>query len=791
MVKKTEKTINLIKYLSSNLDLLALDLESFLAEFLDLLLESFEFTGAYLVSNNSEDFFYPKSNITDLSQDPRAQTFNIASWGQLYIIGEISNPESIEEIAATLSLFFANIELNRRMSVTNELSAVLRKVFKPELAMEKIYTALKDYAQITDIYFFKKIISLEDDDLNKGYSLLFHQGTHEIDLDKSKILNLTELQKHDYITNRNEHIDTFISKVRGREWGQMIVVRKQPWTAESREILEICAEQLATIFNQHELHSESLTTAQREFLLNQITTKIRESLVVDKIINTAVLEVAQVMGAESCGILVLNRKIKGSLGHATWSIEEKYNSSMTQSLYAVLGTELQPSLVNPSICISNTKSSDEYKELFPRDLEIKSYLSCGLFEDSSKELVGIIAVSFFEQQRSWSYDEKLLLEGVAKQLEIALMQASIYQESQQTKRQMALLHKLSSDIRDSLDVSIVLGQIARGIGEVLGLSRCFVRRFNFNDKNQVILKTEEEYCSTGFQPTSDLIFGFEKEWITDLASQGENLDSFAMLNIPSIKEKFSENNPGLFKIADLIQLKSYLSIPLIARGKILGTINVHQCDRERIFLVEEIEFIFRVGSEAAIALEHAALFDTINKLNKTDPDTGLYNKKHFKELATEEIARCKEEGKNVSFMMIDIDYLKDINDDREHGGHDAGDEAIQILAQVLAKTVRQTPVDEVQKRVSDLVGRFGGDEFMIFLPNTHIDDAVKVAQRIANNLKRCKHSTWPKDLTCSIGVSGTPNDAHDYDIMKSQADKALYISKLQGRNRISSSLQIS
>ena len=233
-----------------------------------------------------------------------------------------------------------------------------------------------------------------------------------------------------------------------------------------------------------------------------------------------------------------------------------------------------------------------------------------------------------------------------------------------------------------------------------------------------------------------------------------------------------------------------MAIPLIARGKILGTINVHQCDRERYFLPEEIEFMFRVGSEAAIAIEHAALFEKINAFNKTDPDTGLYNKRYFREIAAKEIALSKEEGKDISFLMVDVDYLKDINDDRTFGGHEAGDEAIQILAKVLTNTVRQTPVDEVQKRIADVVGRFGGDEFMVLLPNTNIDNAIKVAERISKNLKKTKHSTWPKPLSCSIGVAGTPKDPYDYEDLKILADKALYISKYKGRNTISSTLEL-
>lgn len=658
----------------------------------------------------------------------------------------------------------------------SSLTSDIRRTLRPDLALEKMYHTLSTFAELDGFYFFKRLINTEDhENIFKGYSLYFKSTKDELNnFNEKKIFDLDEIKDLGFL-NQDLEIEIFQSKVRGREWGLLVASRDKPWTPELIEIFELFSEQMATVFNQHELHSESLTMAQREFLLNQITTKIRESLVVDKIIETAVEEIGQVMGVESCGIVILNRKISGSTAHQAWSIEDSFSSKMINAIYGTLKTNLEPNWSEPSMQAPQGLAADD----------IRSYMCCGLF--SSRELIGILAVGFVNQVRNWTYDEQLLLEGVAKQLEIALIQASIYQEAQQTKRQMALLHKLSSDIRDSLDISIVLGQIASGIGEVLGLSRCFVRRFSTDSK---VIRTEEEYCAHSFDPSADMMFNFEREWMTTLASGDSSLKSFDVLNISSVESKLSEESPELLKIAQAIRLKSYLSIPLIARGNILGSITVHQCDRERNFLSEEIEFIFRVGSEAAIAIEHAELFETINRFNKTDPDTGLYNKRYFREVAMQEIAKAQANSNPISFMLVDVDYLKEINDDPDCGGHEAGDEAIQILATVLTNTVRQTPVDEVSKRISDVVGRFGGDEFMILLPNTPLEGAATVAARIAERLARASHSTWTKTLTCSIGISSAPHDPYDYEQLKTLADKALYLSKHKGRNAFSTTTEL-
>jgi diguanylate cyclase (GGDEF)-like protein len=767
-----------------------------LENLVDLLINSGYCQNITLVKAD-DSIYVSRKTSDDLTSTNSLEVFDLYSWGTLTIDKtSMQREESFDfwqEMASKIALYLISAEIKLKTSIIGNVSSEIRKTLKPDLALEKIFISFREYIGIKDFYFFKKILNSEENyegNIFKGYSLYFHSSESQLDSNSKtrlkEILQLDEIRSNKF-TEEKYHKEIFSSKVRGREWGVLLISKETPWTEDERTTFSFFMEQLATVFNQHELHSESLTTAQREFLLNQITTKIRESLVVDFIADTAVKEIAQVMGVESCGLIILDRKIRGRLGHRVWSVDSEMDTKMIDGLYSLLKTKYEPSWNSQSIVIRRDEIDTDFNLRALKKAGFKTLMGSGLFNDTNKELVGIVIVTFFENNRAWTYDEQLLLEGACKQLEIALTQASIYQEAQQTKRQMALLHKLSNDIRDSLDISIVIGQIAKGIGEVLGLSRCFVRRFS--EKNR-ILKTEEEYCSKNFAKTADLIFSFEKEWIETLAEKQDPSKSFEMLNIPSISTEFETSNPELLKIAKAIELKSYLAVPLIARGKVLGTINVHQCDRERVFLQEEIEFIFRVASEAAIALEHAALFETINTFNKIDPDTGLYNKKYFKELSLIEIERSKKEKKDISMMLIDVDFLKAINDDKEFGGHEAGDEAIQIMAQVLSKTLRQTPVDEVKKRISDLVGRFGGDEFMVLLPDTNIEEAYRAAERVAQNLNKTKHSTWPGPLSASIGIASAQKTDYDYEALQTNADKALYRSKEKGRNTITACTEL-
>ncbi|MFC0445545.1 GGDEF domain-containing protein [Pseudidiomarina halophila] len=163
----------------------------------------------------------------------------------------------------------------------------------------------------------------------------------------------------------------------------------------------------------------------------------------------------------------------------------------------------------------------------------------------------------------------------------------------------------------------------------------------------------------------------------------------------------------------------------------------------------------------------------LNRLASTDSLTLLHNRRHLTELAEAEITRAERYNKPLSVLLIDIDHFKLIND---IFGHPKGDQVLQHLAKLIRLELRQ----------HDLVGRWGGEEFLIVLPETDILTAEQVAERMRVAINGYNwRDNLKKDLsvTLSIGVSELgPNETLNRII--SRADKALYISKSSGRNRV-------
>jgi diguanylate cyclase (GGDEF)-like protein len=174
----------------------------------------------------------------------------------------------------------------------------------------------------------------------------------------------------------------------------------------------------------------------------------------------------------------------------------------------------------------------------------------------------------------------------------------------------------------------------------------------------------------------------------------------------------------------------------------------------------------------------------------TDPVTQIANRRFFDNIFKTEWKRATREGKAISLLMIDVDHFKRYND--QHGHH-AGDQCLQIIAQI---------IKSVARRASDVVARHGGEEFVILLPDTSLEDAAKLAERLRKNVEeqRIPHSdgALPRIVTISIGVSccipiaprettGMNSEAVVYPAMLlNSADRALYRAKRNGRNQVAS-----
>jgi diguanylate cyclase (GGDEF)-like protein len=181
----------------------------------------------------------------------------------------------------------------------------------------------------------------------------------------------------------------------------------------------------------------------------------------------------------------------------------------------------------------------------------------------------------------------------------------------------------------------------------------------------------------------------------------------------------------------------------------------------------------RRGREELSAVNHnlQKKNDELQQLSITDGLTGLYNRKHIMDLFDLEITRSRRHDNGLVVLMLDIDHFKKVNDTY---GHQVGDRVMQQVAELLDQAVRDC----------DHVGRYGGEEFLMVLPDINIQDAAVVAERVRQSVAKlqCGGKEEAFSITISIGIAGYPTDGENAELLLSSADNALYQAKTDGRN---------
>jgi len=216
--------------------------------------------------------------------------------------------------------------------------------------------------------------------------------------------------------------------------------------------------------------------------------------------------------------------------------------------------------------------------------------------------------------------------------------------------------------------------------------------------------------------------------------------------------------------------EALIAVPLIARGRLKGTLNVYRVGEEAAFTDEEFHLATRFGDAAALAMDNADIRARLEHQASTDALTGLYNHRAFHDRLREEVMRASTEHDTVALVMLDLDDFKKVNDVYGHG---VGDQLLRQVADVLRATVRS----------SDVVSRIGGEEFAIIVPSGDLRSSVALAERIGAELGRLEAGAAGR-LTVSTGVAIGPEHAANPRELVACAEAAMMTAKTRGKGLI-------
>jgi len=219
-------------------------------------------------------------------------------------------------------------------------------------------------------------------------------------------------------------------------------------------------------------------------------------------------------------------------------------------------------------------------------------------------------------------------------------------------------------------------------------------------------------------------------------------------------------------------IRSILCYPLVRKGEKIGVIELIN-KANGAFTGDDQALIEMILNPLAIAIRTVEMFESSERLTITDDLTKLYNYRYLMKYLEADVKRCLRYKKKVSLLFIDVDGFKRINDTF---GHLVGSQALAEMGQVFKRIVRET----------DVVGRYGGDEFVIVLPETPLNGAMVIAERIRKKVEECEFVAQNLSirLTVSLGVANCPKHTLTAEGLIKKADAAMYRAKELSKNSI-------
>ncbi len=232
--------------------------------------------------------------------------------------------------------------------------------------------------------------------------------------------------------------------------------------------------------------------------------------------------------------------------------------------------------------------------------------------------------------------------------------------------------------------------------------------------------------------------------------------------------------------AGRMQITSAAFLPLVRQGELIGSLHLGSTNPQRYTADAGTAFLERLANIIAICLETALTQERLKRIGLTDGLTGVQNRRYFEHRCPVEVGQARRHKQPLACMFLDIDKFKTINDTH---GHQTGDEVLKGTASIIQE----------QLRASDTISRFGGEEFVVLLPQTPGHFALEIAERIREAVSRRTFISAAGDkihTTISIGLSMLDPQDQESDIaclveqLIARADKAVYQAKHQGRNQV-------
>jgi diguanylate cyclase (GGDEF)-like protein len=537
-------------------------------------------------------------------------------------------------------------------------------------------------------------------------------------------------------------------------------------------LLDVLAGQVAVVIQNIRLLHTERTLAEQMGVLYSIAMAATQAGNEDQLIEHVTLIIGQRLFSDSFGILLLDEAAQELYLHSSYRIGSHEGLMRVPMGIGVTGEVAKSGKPRR---VEDVATSPDHLSLYPLT---RSVLCVPLKVES--KMLGVVNVES-TKTNAFTIEDEELLTIIAGQLATAIQRLRTVQAE---RFQTQLLERSNSLIRALAQVNAraAVATDPDGILQTLGNELCMLGMrcaiaLSDDGAHKAILR----YISV----PDRLIQALERIGnlkIRNYSIPAENLSPFfdsthntCLVGDPlgmlmSWAPDFPAHNARrILKLIGLTKTTSVCNLPLITEGKSMGVLwmwgeGIHESDLPTMSLF---------ASQLAAALQNANLLTEVGRLAVTDDLTGIYNRRHFFELAEKRFTRAQQDDTPLSALIVDLDHFKSFNDKY---GHHVGDQVLRAAAQMMSSALRD----------SDIIGRYGGEEFSIILPDTNNNAAIYVAERLLSQVSDVPIETEAGKLAIqlSIGIAGLSQETPSLHSLIVRADQALYVAKTAGRNRM-------
>jgi diguanylate cyclase (GGDEF)-like protein/PAS domain S-box-containing protein len=532
------------------------------------------------------------------------------------------------------------------------------------------------------------------------------------------------------------------------------VVDKRRFTDDDLELLTMFANQAAIAIENARLFEDSQRRAEEAETLSLATSTVAATLQQDESIERILEQLARVVPYDSAAVQLLREGYLEIVGGRGWADKSK----IVGTLFPIPGENPNTVVIEtrrPYILEDTDGANMAY--LGERSDRIRSWLGVPLIVHD--RIIGMFAVDS-ETPNYFTQDHARLVSAFADQVAIAIENARLYQEARQAAERRAILHQASQEVVIAgLDPERIYTTIHQAAARLMA-----TEAFAISIMNETTHMIDAVYLvdHKGRAPSVSIP--------AHRGLSGHVINTGKSLYIEDMLEKLDTIDS--IRYGDKEEVRSILAVPMRLGDKVIGMLST-QSYQPKAYNPEDEHLLEMLASYAAIALENARLFGEVQKLAITDPLTGAYNRRQLFDLGQREFNRAHRFDRPFSVILLDIDRFKVVNDTY---GHATGDLVLRILTQRIQEIIREI----------DVLGRYGGEEFVVLLPETNGTAALSVAERVRSQAGRMPIPTEHGDVivTISIGLTEISADTPDFSAMVARADAAMYDAKKAGRDRV-------